>query len=115
MQEIAASYSLARSRNLSRYRSARAKKCAAMRAAKARKRIEAGTSREPAWQPPDLRRIIVVIDLDSGTPRIKTMHLHRGDRIDSYRVHTAKGWSRGSVGWSRVLAAVRKRMPRAAA
>lgn len=103
----------ARSRNRERYRSAKAAKCAAMRAAKARKREEEGVEREPAWKPPALRRIVVVIDFDSGRPRVRMMQLWRGDRIDRYKARSPKGDAKSCAGWSRALAAVRKGMPRA--
>lgn len=84
-------------------------RCAAMRAAKARKRLAGLPCDEPpVWQPPKLRRIVVVIDFDTGSPRIKMMHLLRANRIDLYRVRTARGESRKPVGWSRALSAVRK-------
>lgn len=83
----------------------------AMHEAKARKREGRGPH-EPVWQPPELRRIVAIIDLDSGTPRVKVMHLYRGDRIDRYTVKTARGQSKGSVGWSRILETVRKGIPR---
>lgn len=88
------------------------RKCANMRAAKQRKRIESGVERESARQSPDLRRIVVVIDLDSGRPMMRMMQLWRGDRADNYRARTPRGEARRPVGWSRALAAVRKGLPR---
>lgn len=84
-------------------------RCAAMRAAKARKRLEGlPCDRPEPWQPPKLRRIVVVVDFDSGTPKIKMMQLLRSSRIDLYRVRTPRGESRKAVGWSRAIATVRK-------
>lgn len=84
-----------------------------MRAAKARKQLEGVDDLRPlAWQPPPLRRILVVIDFDSGTPRIKMMQLWRSHRSDTYRVRTPRGESRRPMGWSRVLAVARKGLPR---
>ena len=93
-------------------------RCAAMRAAKARLREQraAGLApREPAWQPPKLRRIVVVIDFDSGQPIVRMMQLLRSHRIDTYRVRSPRGESKKPVGWSRALGAVRKALPRAIA
>lgn len=85
-----------------------------MRAAKARKREALGPRAAP-WSPPDLRRIIVVIDFDSGRPMVRMMQLWRGDRIDRYRVRSSKGVAKRPIGWSKALAAVRKKMPRVSA
>lgn len=90
------------------------RRCAAMRAAKACKRLESSEPiRGEAWRPPKLRRIIVVIDLDSGRPMIRMAQLWRSNRIDTFNVRTPRGESRRPVGFSRVLASVRKGMPRA--
>jgi hypothetical protein len=82
-----------------------------MRAAKARKR-EALGSREVPLSPPDLRRIVVVIDFDSGRPMMRMMQLWRSDRLDRYRVRTPRGESRRPVSWSNIAATLRKRFPR---
>lgn len=85
-----------------------------MREAKARKREALGPRAAP-WSPPALRRIVVVIDFDSGRPMMRMMQLWRGDRIDRYRVRTPRGDARNPAGWSKALVAVRKKMPRVAA
>lgn len=105
-------YSAAKRRNVKRHSAKHHRKMANARAAQERKRLESGDVREPAWSPPELRRLVVIIDLDSGRPLIRMAQLWRGDRIDTYRVRTPRGESRRDVGWSRVLAAVRKGMPR---
>lgn len=69
----------------------------------------------PRWQPPSLRRIVVIIDLDSGRPQIKMMQLWKSHRIDLYRVRTPRGESKKAVGWSRVTARVRKSYQRVSA
>ncbi len=88
----------------------RREQLAAMRAAKEAKRID-GTEPQRHVDLPDLRRRIVVIDYDFGE-RIHTLDLFRTDRVDCYRV-VADGveWKR-RVGWSRILAGLRKSMPR---
>ena len=74
--------------------------------------------RDPQDYPPDLphlRRVIVVIDYDFG-PRIHTMRLYRSGRVDQYLAFAdGKPWQpdgQKRVGWSRVLAGMRKGMPR---
>lgn len=83
-----------------------------MRAAKARKHADRTADMPQRWSPPALRRIIVVIDLDSGRPLVRMMQLWRGDRIDRFRVRSPSGESSAAVGWSRILARVRKAYPR---
>jgi len=39
----------------------------------------------PPWQPPRLRRVVIVIDFDFGA-KIRVFRLFRTARIDSYRV-----------------------------
>lgn len=85
--------------------------CARMRAGKERKRAE---SSAPDYPPilPDLRRTIIVIDYDSGAPVHHQIDLHKTNRIDQYRaVVDGKEWKR-KIGFSGVLAGIRKSMPR---
>ena len=87
---------------------------ATMRAAKERKRM-AGDA--PDYPPilPDLRRTIIVIDYDSGAPVHHQIDLHRTNRIDQYRaVVDGQEWKR-RIGFSGVLAGIRKSMPRVTA
>lgn len=57
---------------------------------------------------PLLRREVVVTDYDSGESITHTLHLYRCGRVDQYRaVADGKPW-RDRVGWSRVLAGLRK-------
>lgn len=64
--------------------------------------------------PPDLRRQIIVRDFDFGET-IHTLDLYRTNRVDCYRV-VADGieWKK-RVGWSQILAGLRKSMPRVGA
>lgn len=83
---------------------------AKMRAARDANRM---ASPAPDYPPvlPSLRRRIVIIDYDFGE-RTHTLDLYRTGRIDCYRV-VADGveWSQ-SLGWSRVLAGIRRALPR---
>lgn len=81
-----------------------------MREAKARKRLSCP---QPDYPPdlPDLRRRIVIEDFDFGH-KVHVLELHRTNRVDCYRV-VADGveWKK-RIGWSRILAGLRKAMPR---
>ena len=91
----------------------RREQLAAMRAAKAARR-EAGPAPEYPAALPDLRREIIVIDHDFGHREHRLM-LYRTHRIDCYRVEVdGQPWS-DSMGWSRILAGLRKALPRVSA
>lgn len=83
---------------------------ARMRAGKDAARVERPS---PDYPPalPDLRRRLIVIDYDFGE-KIHTLDLYRTNRIDCYRV-VADGveWKR-RIGWSAILAGLRKSLPR---
>ena len=60
---------------------------------------------------PDLRRRIVIEDFDFGH-RVHVLELHRTSRIDCYRVVAdGREWKR-RMGWSKILAGLRKSLPR---
>ena len=87
-----------------------AKKFAALRAAKAAKR-ESGEPPEYPPELPELRRRIVIIDYDFGE-QVHTLDLYRTSRIDCYKVHVdGRPW-KARIGWSRILAGLRKSLPR---
>lgn len=85
---------------------AQARRLEAMRRGRARARLAA----EPRGRPPDLpllRREVIVIDYDAGTPVAHTLHLYRTRRVDTYDVHAdGQPWKR--CGWSVALAGLRK-------
>jgi hypothetical protein len=63
---------------------------------------------------PDLRRRVIVIDYDFGE-RVHTLDLYRTRRVDCYRVVVdGQPWKDG-IGWSRILAGLRKSLPRVGA
>ena len=82
----------------------------AMRAGRERERLAAPAPDYPQALP-ELRRRIVIEDFDFGH-KIHVLELHRTNRVDCYRV-VADGveWKR-RVGWSKILAGLRKSMPR---
>jgi len=85
-----------------------------MRAAKERKRLEGPA---PYYPPelPDLRRRIIVIDYDRGQAITHTIDLHKTRRIDQFRAVVDGVEWRKSIGFSGVLAGIRKSMPRVSA
>jgi hypothetical protein len=68
--------------------------------------------RQPAWQPPLLRRRIIIEDFDGESPRTHTIELFRTRRIDSYRAVINGAEWKPVVGWSRVLDGLRRALPR---
>lgn len=93
-----------------RYQERRRLRQRAMQEGKARARM----AREPVerWEPPDLRRRLIVEDYDAGNTMRTVIDMHRTSRIDCYRV-TVNGIPQdGRPGWSRVLDMLRRAMPR---
>lgn len=86
---------------------------AIMRAAKEAKRL-AGPAPDYPPQLPELRREIIVIDYDFGR-REHRLTLYRTRRRDCYRVEVdGRPWA-DSMGWSRILAGLRRAMQRVGA
>lgn len=82
----------------------------AMKRGRERARM-ATAEREPPRELPDLRRELIVIDHDFGTV---THHFkfYRTRRIDCFRVEVDdKPWM-PKIGWSKILAGLRKSLPR---
>lgn len=81
-------------------------KLAAMRASRAAATMTE-QDRGSAPELPNLRRRIVIEDFDFGH-RVHVLELYRTDRIDCYRaVADGVEWKR-RIGWSNVLAGLRK-------
>lgn len=98
---------------LTRKAEAQREKLAAMRRGREAARLSAPAPDYPL-DLPSLRRRIVIEDYDFGH-RVHVLELHKTDRIDCYRV-VADGveWKK-RIGWSKVLAGLRKSMPRVCA
>lgn len=81
-----------------------------MRAGKVRARME---RLEPDYPPvlPELRRQVIVRDFDFGET-IHTIDLYRTNRIDCYKVVVDGNPWKVRMGWSQILAGLRKSMPR---
>lgn len=88
-------------------------KLSAARAAKERLRLDGSAPDYPA-ELPDLRRTVIVIDHDFGDVEHR-LDLYRTNRRDCYRVVADGVEWKMRAGWSRVLAALRKSMPRVSA
>ncbi|WP_341503694.1 hypothetical protein [Gallaecimonas sp. GXIMD4217] len=61
---------------------------------------------------PELRRVLDVTDYDSGKAVTHRFELYRSNRIDCYDVYVDGRLWKKRIGWSRVLAGLRKAMPR---
>ncbi|MDN5939861.1 MAG: hypothetical protein L0H83_14540 [Salinisphaera sp.] len=80
-----------------------------------RQELPEAEQRPAVWQPPHLRRRIVIQDFDGTAPTEHVIELYRTNRIDSYRaVIDGQPW-KARIGWSRVLDGLRRAMPRHAA
>ena len=82
----------------------------AMQEGRARARMAREVS--PRWDPPDLRRRLIVEDYDTGTVQRVVIDMHATTRIDSYRVVIDGKPHPQRIGWSRILDRVRLAMPR---
>lgn len=89
---------------------AKAKEYARKRLAKEAKRL-AGPAPDYPPTMPELRRRIVIVDFDFGE-KVHTLDLYRTNRIDMYRVHVDGQPWKDRMGWSRILAGLRKSLPR---
>lgn len=82
----------------------------AMQEGKARARME--REQAPRWDPPELRRRLIVEDYDTGTVKRTVFELHATSRIDCYRVEIDGKPQPTRLGWSRILERVREAYPR---
>ncbi len=70
--------------------------------------------RPALWQPPLLRRRIVIEDFDTGVTERHVVELYRTPRIDSYRAVIDGSEWKPRIGWSRMLDGLRRALPRLA-
>lgn len=77
-------------------------------------RARARMAREPVarWEPPDLRRRLIVEDYDTGEVMRTVIDMHATTRIDCYRVTVNGITQAGRPGWTRVLNLLRIALPR---
>jgi hypothetical protein len=74
--------------------------------------LEQNVDRQPVWEIPKLRRVIEITDFDSGEPIVHKLELYKTDHIDCYKVYADGAIWKKRIGWSQILAGVRKAMPR---
>ena len=89
---------------------AQRQKLASMRAGRAVAMMAEPAPDYPAALPA-LRRRIIIEDFDFGH-RVHVMELHKTDRIDCYRVTVDGEPWKDRIGWSQILAGLRKSLPR---
>lgn len=77
------------------------------RDAKERIRLESPAPQYP-YEPPDIRRRVIVIDYDFGREVRHEFVLLKSNRIDSYRVAVDGKLLKGRMGWAKVLELTRK-------
>lgn len=90
------------------------RKFASMREARRRQADQLGdpVDLSSPYEPPPLRRVVIVIDYDLGEPRIETFRLGRTGRIDSYAVeHNGKPIP-GRIGWTNFCKRLSAHFPR---
>lgn len=92
---------------------AQRQKLAAIRAGRDSARMAAPPPDYPVALPA-LRRRIIIEDFDFGH-RVHVMELHKTDRIDCYRVTVDGEPWKDRIGWSQILAGLRKSLPRVGA
>ena len=63
---------------------------------------------------PDLRRRVIIEDFDFGH-RVHVLDLYRTNRVDCYRVIADGVEWKDRAGWSKILAGLRKSLPRVGA
>ena len=75
---------------------------------------EQNVDHQPVWEIPKLRRVIEITDFDSSEPIVHKLELYKTDRIDCYDVYVDGAIWKKRIGWSQILAGIRKAMPRSA-
>ena len=73
---------------------------------------QGGAAHLPVRDIPSLRRVIEITDYDASEPVVHTLELFRSDRIDCYDVYIDGSLWRTRIGWSQILAGIRKAIPR---
>lgn len=66
----------------------------------------------PVQKIPNLRRVVLITDYDSGKPITHKLELFKTDRIDCYKVVVDGRLWKERIGWSNILIGIRKALPR---
>ena len=74
--------------------------------------LEQNVDHHPVWEIPKLRRVIEITDFDSGGSIVHRLEIYKTDRIDFCEVYVNGAIWKKRIGWSQILAGIRKAMPR---
>jgi hypothetical protein len=74
--------------------------------------LEKNVDHQPVLEIPKLRRVIEITDFDNGGPIVHKLELYSTDRINCYDVCVDGAILKKRIGWSQILAGIRKAMPR---
>jgi hypothetical protein len=74
--------------------------------------LEQNVNHQPVWEIPKLRRVIEITYFDSCEPIVHKLELYKTSRIDCYDVYVDGAIWKKRIGWSQILAGIRKAMPR---
>jgi hypothetical protein len=74
--------------------------------------LEKNVDHQPVWEIPKLRRAFEITDFDSGEPIVHKLEPYKRDRIDCADVYVDGAIWKKRIGWSQILAGIRKAMPR---
>jgi hypothetical protein len=73
-----------------------------MRDAKDLRRLNSNVIGPLSWEPPKLRRIVIVIDFDLGKRVVKFFKMYKTHRIDTYRIVDEEGVAI-KAGWANFI------------
>ncbi|MGK0398787.1 MAG: hypothetical protein ACJA0I_001083 [Gammaproteobacteria bacterium] len=74
--------------------------------------LEQNVDHQPVWAISKLRRVIDITDFDSGNPIVYKLELYKTDRIVCFDECVDGAIWKKRIGWSQILASIRKAMPR---
>jgi hypothetical protein len=73
--------------------------------------LDKNVDHQSVWEILKIRRVIEITDFDSGKPIVHKLELYKTDRIDCYDVYLDVAIWKKRIGWSQILASIRKAMP----
>jgi hypothetical protein len=74
--------------------------------------LEQNVDHQPVWEIPKLSRVIEITDFDSSEPIVHKLELYKTNRIDCFDAYVNGVIWNKRIGWSQILAAIRKAIPR---
>jgi hypothetical protein len=72
--------------------------------------LEQNVNQQPVSKIPKLRRVIEITDFDSAELIVHKLELYKTGRIDCYDVYVDGAIWKKRIGWSQILAGIRKAM-----